>query len=79
MARMDQNTANVAIAAIPAIVELVKLFHAHAHPDDPPLTSEQALVQLQQAVIESLRKDDAIDAKIASAGELGVHAGSTGE
>jgi hypothetical protein len=72
---LDPNTVNLMTAAIPAVIEIVKLFHAHANPGADPLTEEQALAALHQAVGASLAKDEAI----ASAASLGVHAGSTGE
>ncbi len=72
---------NAAVTALPAVLELIQSLHAHQNPDAPPLTKEQAAALLQEAVAQSLAKDAQLrgGASIASAADLGVSTGSTGE
>lgn len=75
---MDANLASVITAGIGAAVAAIQAHHAAANPDAPALTQAQALEQLQAAVAASLAKDQALRA-VASASDLGVHTGSTGD
>lgn len=79
---VDANTANILIAAtqaLPAILSGIKALHATANPGAEPLTDAQALAALQQAVRESLAKDDVLVSRIASSADLGIVTGSTGD
>lgn len=43
---------------VPCAIEMVKSRHTHVNPNLPPLTDEEAVALLNQAVASSVAKDD---------------------